>query len=396
MGLPPPIKPFTGFLSSFKPENLQIMCIFREIVFYVLKPILIMGETMRQSLKIFTVFGIPIELHISFLFLMLIIYIIAFLNIIPGLNVLMAVLITLLFVTVVIHELGHSYVAQRYGVNIKSIVLLPIGGVSSMEEIPSDPGQEFRIAVAGPAVNFAIAAAGYAVVFALGSFMPKDVSSTIYYFSLLNLVLGAFNLLPAFPMDGGRVLRAYLAGKMSYVRATELAATVGKQLAIVMAIVGIFFNIFLILIGIFIYMGAEQEYRSILISTLLEGVLVQDIMTRKVKTLKPTDSIGETLDLMFQEKHMGYPVTDGKEILGIVTFHDISRIPENMKDSSVDSVMTKNLVLTRPGEQVFEALKKLNKHGIGRLPVVDNDELVGIISKTDVTRSLEILNLKLS
>lgn len=360
------------------------------------KSILIWVKIMRQSLKIFTVFGIPIKLHISFLFLMLIIYIFAFLNVVPGLNILMAVLITLLFVTVVIHELSHSYVAQRYGVTIKDIVLLPIGGVSSMEDIPSDPGQEFRIAVAGPAVNFAIAAAGYAVVFALGNFMPTDISSTIYYFSLLNLVLGAFNLLPAFPMDGGRVLRAYLAGRMSYVRATELAATVGKQLAILMAITGIFFNIFLILIGIFIYIGAEQEYRSILMSTLLEGVTVQDIMTRNVKTLKPTTSINETLDLMFREKHMGYPVTDEKQLLGIVTFHDLSKIPENMKNSPVDGIMTRKLVVSHPAEQVFESLKKLNKHGIGRLPVVDNDELVGIVSKTDVMRSLEILNLKLS
>ena len=127
---------------------------------------------MRYSLKIFTVFGIPVELHISFLLLMLIIYIVAFLNLIPGLNLLIAVLITLLFVTVIIHELSHSYVAQKYGVTITSIVLLPIGGVSTMEEIPSDPGQELRISVAGPAVNFLIAFVGYAVVTVNRFFYP--------------------------------------------------------------------------------------------------------------------------------------------------------------------------------------------------------------------------------
>ncbi len=361
------------------------------------KQIIIQGGDVKYSLKIFTVFGIPVELHISFLLLMLIIYIIAFLNIIPGLNLLIAVLITLLFVTVIIHELSHSYVAQKYGVTITSIVLLPIGGISTMEEIPSDPRQELRISVAGPAVNFVIAIIGYAIVLSAGSFIPKDLTDIIYYFSLLNLVLGAFNLLPAFPMDGGRVLRAYLAGKMNYVKATRVAATVGKQLAFVMAILGILIlNVFLILIAVFIYIGAEQEYKSILISTLLEGVLVKDIMTKDVKTVSPETSVQETLNIILQKKHMGYPVKDNENLVGIVTFHDVSKVPEDLRSSSVKDIMTKELIVSSPTEEVVDALKKLSKNDIGRLPVVEDGKLVGIISKTDVMRSLEVLNLKLS
>lgn len=330
------------------------------------------------------------ELHFSFLLLMLAIYLVALFNLIPGVDVIIAILITLLFVTVVLHELTHSYVAQRYGVEIERIVLLPIGGVSAMKKLPKDPHQELRIAIAGPLINLVLAGVLYPVFLLIGSSISPSLNFLLYNFILLNLLLGAFNLLPAFPMDGGRVLRAYLTEKMNFIRATETAASIGKQLAIVMAIVGIFFSPFLILIAIFVYLGADQESKMVLINTLLEGINVRDIMTSEVKTVSPTDTVADVLKIMFQHKHMGYPVYKDGDLLGIITFHDLSRVPEEEKDLPVEQFMTRDLLVTSPDEDVSTILERLNMNNVGRLPVLEDGKLVGIISKTDIMKALEI------
>lgn len=345
---------------------------------------------MKYSLKIFSIFGIPVELHFSFLLLMLAIYVVALFGLIPGIDVIIAILITLLFITVVLHELTHSYVAKSYGVEIERIVLLPIGGISAMKNLPKDPHQELRIAIAGPLINLVLAAVFYPVYLFYGSFLPDSINFLLYNFVLLNLLLGAFNMLPAFPMDGGRVLRAFLAERMNFVRATELAASIGKQLAIIMAIIGIFFNPFLILIGIFVYLGADQESRMVMINTLLEGIYVKDIMTTEVKTVKTTETVSDVLKLMFKHRHMGYPVYQDGNLHGIVTFHDLSDIPQEQRNSPVENFMTSDLVVTSPEEEVSTTLEKLNMNNVGRLPVLQNGRLVGIISKTDVIKALEI------
>lgn len=345
---------------------------------------------MKYSLKIFTVFGIPVELHFSFLLLMLAIYLVAILNLIPGVDVIVAILITLLFAAVVLHELTHSYVALGYGVEIERIVLLPIGGVSAMKEMPKDPHQEVMIAVAGPLVNLVLAAVLYPVFLIFGDSLSPGLNFLLYYFILMNLLLGAFNLLPAFPMDGGRVLRAYLAERMSFVKATEMAASIGKTLAVIMAIIGIFFNPFLILIAIFVYLGADQESKMVLLSTLLEGINVKDIMTGEVKTVRSTDTVEEVLKVMFQRRHMGYPVYDDGKLLGIITFHDLSPVPEEKKNLPVEQFMTRDVLVTSPDEDVATVLEKLNLNNVGRLPVIEEDKLVGIISKTDIMKALEI------
>jgi Zn-dependent protease/predicted transcriptional regulator len=350
---------------------------------------------MKYSLKIFSILGIPVELHISFIVLIGSIYALAILNLIPGVNLQAALLITLLFVTVVLHELGHSYLAQKYGIRIERIVLLPIGGVSAMEELPKEPGQELRISLAGPVVNFVIAFICYLILLLLkGSY--TGVSSFLSYFILLNLILGGFNLLPAYPMDGGRVLRAFLAERMSYIRATELAAGIGKYLAIIMAIVGIlvFQNVFLVLIALFIYIGAEQEYQAIMISNYLGEILVENIMSHEVKIVKPDNHVKDVLQTMYRERHMGYPVMDQDKIVGIVTFDDLSRLKKKDLETPIKNFMTKELIFTSPHEQVTNALEKLNQHRIGRLPVTENGQLVGIISRTDIMRALEIRKLK--
>lgn len=345
---------------------------------------------MKYSLRIFTIFGIPVELHISFLLLMLFIYLVAILNVLPSVNLLTSILITLLFVTVILHELSHSYVAQHYGIKIERIILLPIGGLSAMEEIPREPAQELKIALAGPLVNFLIAGIVFILLIIIGSLLSRDIYDLIFLFILMNLVLGIFNLLPAYPMDGGRVLRAFLAKRMNYIRATELAATIGKQLAIIMAVFGIFLNPFLVLVAIFIYMGAEQEYRTVLMSHFLSGVRVEEIMSSPVKTVNPQDTVQSVMQTMFREKHMGYPVVEDGQLVGIVTFHDISQIPEKYYEKPVSSFMKKEVQVASPEDEVILILEKLNRFGIGRMPVVESGRLRGIVSRTDILRVLEM------
>jgi Zn-dependent protease/predicted transcriptional regulator len=335
------------------------------------------------SVKIFSVYGIPIELDFSFLLLMLFIYLLAYLGFL-SLN--LAVLITLVFVTVVIHELAHSYVALRFGVNIKSILLLPIGGVSRMEEIPRIPRQEFLISIAGPLTNIVIALiTGVPLLLGLGGAAAGFAGD----FLAVNLLLAIFNLIPAFPMDGGRILRAILAERLSYIRATRIASNLGKIIAVIMAVTGLFYNFFLILIGFFIYIGAEQEYQATLISSLLDGIMVEDIMTEDPVTLRPDMTVKDALDVMFREKHMGYPVTEDGELRGIVTFHDIS---DARRDLRVGDVMIGDVVTVRDDDEVTAALEKMNRLQLGRLPVMRDGELIGIISRTDIVRTLNLMN----
>ncbi len=198
---------------------------------------------MKYSFKIFSIFGIPVELHISFLALMLLIYIIALFNLIPSVNILTAVLITLIFATVVIHELSHSYIAKRYGIKIQRIVSASNWWESlKWKKYPKNPAEELRIALAGPVANLIIAVITFTIIIIFGTLLSTVLSGALYYFTVVNLLLGLFNLLPAFPMDGGRILRAFLAERMNFVKATKLAATIGKQFAIIMAIIGVFFN----------------------------------------------------------------------------------------------------------------------------------------------------------
>ncbi len=148
------------------------------------------------------------------------------------------------------------------------------------------------------------------------------------------------------------------------------------------------------MIALFIYIGADAEYKEIMISTLLEGIKVKEIMTSNVRTVLPETSVEETMEIMFQYKHMGYPVTDGQNLLGIITFNDVSRAKKGDENKPVTEFMTSDLVVTSPEEPLNDALAKLSQAKVGRLPVVENDQLVGIISRTDIMRAMEILKLK--
>ena len=262
---------------------------------------------MKLSFKIGSAWGIPIELHLTFILL-----IVAALGLSIYYNQIYTfILIVFLFVFVLFHELAHSIVARRHNIKVREIVLYPIGGVSEIEEIPENPSIEWRMAVAGPATSLVLGAVLVAINFLLPFKIPT-FSASAYILSTgnllldlgyLNLLLGAFNLIPAFPMDGGRVFRALLAERMKFTDATKYASYIGRIFGIILIAVGFFFNFFYILIGIFIYIGASEEAEQTIISTTLANVRVKDVMQSEVGAVRPDQTIAEAFEIMFKARY---------------------------------------------------------------------------------------------
>lgn len=361
---------------------------------------------MKTSIQIGKIIGIPIKLHITFLLILPVFaWIFAssgaefngFGDVQPELlrySLGMAASV-LLFTCVLLHELGHSYVAKKHGSEINSITLFLFGGVSSMEDIPRDPKTELKMAVAGPAVSLIIGLALISIHEILRQeslFQDLPYMRLVWLIGYINIVLCIFNLIPAFPMDGGRVLRAWLAGRMSYIKATQAAAGIGKMFAIFMGIFGFYYSIWLTLIAFFIYIGASEEEKSTQVSVILEGVKVKDLMSKEVKTVNPETTVEELVDMMFRYKHMGYPVADGPDVKGIVTFTDVQKVPkEDRKNVLVSQIMTEELITAREDDEATTVLKLLTKNSIGRIIVKSDEKMTGIVSRTDVLRAVQLL-----
>lgn len=362
---------------------------------------------MNTSIQLGKIMGIPIKLHITFL-LILPVFGWIFANSAPrfGFNdveplslryALGMATALLLFTCVLLHELGHSYVAKKHGTNIQSITLFLFGGVASMEEIPRDPKIEFKMALAGPSVSLLI---GSILIIVYELFKTGGpYLRLVWLLGYINIILFIFNLIPAFPMDGGRVLRAWLAGRMSYIRATRTAAGIGKMFAIFMGIFGFLSamqgggGLWFILIAFFIYIGASEEEKSTEISVILEGVKIKDIMSKEVKTVTSGMSVEELVDIMFKFKHMGYPVVDDTEVKGIVTFTDVQKVPKEERNNvTLSQIMTKKLISLHEDDDAVSALKLMTINDIGRIIIINRDKkMVGIVTRTDLLRSVQLL-----
>jgi Zn-dependent protease/CBS domain-containing protein len=293
-----------------------------------------------------------------------------------------------LFGCVTLHELGHSLLAMRYGIKIESITLYLFGGVSAIE-IPKNPRIELRVALIGPLMSIALG-----IIFLIPSFFITEQVPSLFVklFAYINLVLGGFNLIPAFPMDGGRVLRAVLARNRSYLQATRMAVQIGKTLAVFMFLIGLFYNLFLIIIAFFIYIAASEEGRQTSVSETLSGIKVKDIMTTDVSTVSPEMKISSLIDLMFERKHMGYPVVDSGRLVGIVTFADARQVPVDRRDEiMVGNIMKRDLVVATPNEDASDIIMKISQKNVGRIPIVDGESLVGIITRNDLTNAITLL-----
>jgi len=360
---------------------------------------------MITSFQIGKIMGIPIKLHITFLLIIPVMgYIFANNDSVAGFRDVEPVILRyilgisvaiLLFVCVLLHELGHSIVAKKHGTNIQGITLFLFGGVSSLEEIPRNPKVEFKMALAGPSVSLLIGS----ILIIVYELIKTDLSPAnpflrlLWLIAYINIVLFIFNLIPAFPMDGGRVLRAVLAGKMSYKKATSTAANVGKMFAIFMGIVGLIIpgGLWYILIAFFIYIGATEEDKSTKISITLEGLKIRDIMTRDIKTVPSGMTVEELVDFMFRFKHMGYPVVEGNELIGIVTFTDVQHIPvEERKNVPLSAIMTKEIINLKEDDDAVKALKVMTMNNIGRIIILNEKKMTGIVSRTDILRSVQL------
>jgi Zn-dependent protease len=349
---------------------------------------------MKYSFKIGAIWGIPIELHITFVLLMAAVFILSY----PELYLFYLVLF--LFVFVVLHELAHSVVARHYSIKVRKIVLYPIGGVSEIEEIPEKPSIEWRMAIAGPLTSFAIGA----VLLALNQILEVEVSPTSISPSLttagsltldlaiLNLILGAFNLIPAFPMDGGRVFRALLAERMKFSDATKYAAFIGKLFGILMVMAGIFYDFWLIIIGVFIYIGASEETEQTIVSTTMARVRVKDVMYQEVASVKPETTLSEALEVMFKARYHDVLIEKDGVLQGVVTWNEVMKIkPEQRSALKVEQLRIKQISVFSD-ESVLEAYKVMNREKIDLVPVVDREapaKVVGVLTSEGVAYAYE-------
>jgi len=353
---------------------------------------------MKYSFKIGSAWGIPIELHITFILLMAAVFLLSYPFTIPDLYFFF--LILFLFVFVVFHELAHSVVARHYHIKVRKIVLYPIGGVSEIEEIPENPRIEWRMAIAGPLTSFVIGGVLLALsqiisVAATGaptSFSLTSTGNLILDLAALNLILGAFNLIPAFPMDGGRVFRALLAERLKFSDATKYAAFIGRLFGIVMVMVGIFFNLWLIIIGIFIYIGATEEAEQTIVSTTLARVRVKDVMHPEVATVTPETTLTDALETMFKARYHDALVEKEGALLGVVTWNEIMKIKPEQRSTMHVEALERKQVSVFEDESILEAYKTMTREKIDLLPVADRTaptKVIGVITSEGIAYAYE-------
>lgn len=300
-------------------------------------------------------------------------------------------MVVMVFGFIVLHELGHAVMAQRFGVSTLDITLLPIGGVARIQKIPEDPRQELLIALAGPAVNVILAAI-FALAICLTDgwralFVIPSLKLPILNFALLiNTSMAVFNLLPALPMDGGRVLRAVLATRMSYLRATEIAATVGQAFAIALGVLGIYGNGMLIFIALFVYFGAQQEAFVTKWHAALNHVGVREAMRSHFTTLTAGAPISSAIHDLIADGQHDFPVVDDQNRLCGILYRDdlLNAWSQNEKDEPVSKFMEsvgKTVSCDDTLEKAFEAMNELDR---SVLPVVRHDRIVGLISLENI------------
>ncbi|HVP96287.1 CBS domain-containing protein [Methanoregula sp.] len=374
---------------------------------------------MDGSLRIGRLFGIPILLHYTFL---LIIPLFAFiigsqidatvdmLQQIFGIAIdkslitagflpwILGTVVALgLFFGVLVHELAHSLVARSKGIKMQSITLLMFGGVAQMDEGIPEPRTELPMALAGPLMSLIFGLFCCGLVYVTPEMTPDPALQGVLvflfgYLGVLNVILFAFNLIPAFPMDGGRVLRAVLATRMPLDRATRIAANVGKAFAVIFGIIGLyFFSPFLILIALFVYIGASLESTAVQYNVLLRDVTVGEMMSSPVITVPSNMPLTKVVEMMYTSKHLGFPVTERDTLVGMLTLADVNRTsPIDREAMQVKDVMTRDVITLPPTGSVIDALRLMSTRNIGRIPIVHEDRIVGIVTRTDILKVTEL------
>ena len=357
---------------------------------------------MKWSWRIGRVFGVDLYMHATFLLLLAYVAFLFYkqrgllLDVLQGLA-----FITLLFSIVVLHELGHVLTARRFGIATRDITLLPIGGVARLERMPREPYQELLVALAGPAVNVVLAAGLFALILvaqpaALASGAGPDLlsvkGSLLMKLLVVNISLVVFNMIPAFPMDGGRVLRALLAMSMDYVRATQIAASIGQALALLLGFFGLMSGQpLLAFIALFVWMGAAQEASMVQMQAALGGIPVQQVMITSYDTLAPTDPLERAIDRIMSGFQQDFPVVQGDQIVGVLTRSDLLKaLAQQGRSGLVQDVMQRDFQTAAPGEMLERALARLKECDCQSMPVTDRGKLVGLMCSENVGEFLMI------
>ena len=342
---------------------------------------------MKWSWKLGRFAGIDVYVHATFL---LIIGWVALEHWIQGRS-LAAVLsgivfILALFGCILLHEYGHALTARRYGIRTRDITLLPIGGLARLERMPDDPRQELWVALAGPAVNLVIAILLWAWLRLTIGFEPVQQLGVVrgaflYRLMIVNVFLVLFNMLPAFPMDGGRVVRGLLAIRMVYTRATDIAAVIGQGMAILFGFLGLFVSPFLLFIALFVWMGAAQESGLVQVRSAFSGIPVARAMITNFETLSGHHTLGHAVDRILAGSQQDFPVLEGERLVGVLTRTDLlAELGRQGREAKVEDVMKREFQVVDSSEMLEVAVVRLHDCRCRTLPVLHGGELVGLVT----------------
>jgi Zn-dependent protease len=351
---------------------------------------------MKWSIKLGRYAGIDVYLHVTFLLLLAFIGAAGAMSGRPAAAVEGVLFFVAVFGCVLLHEFGHSLMARRFGISTRDITLLPIGGVARLERMPDRPAHELWIALAGPAVNVGIAAVlglwllvrGTAVA---GASLDLTEGPFALRLLLVNATLVLFNMIPAFPMDGGRVLRSLLALRMDYARATQIAASLGQGIALIFALVGLLGllggkgNPLLLFIALFVWIGASQEAGLAQFRSSVGGARVRDAMLTSYFSLGPGESLGRAVELVMAGSQQDFPVVEGNRVVGILTRQRLlAELAEHGKAWPVGAAMERQFPVLQAEEVLDPALLSEQGRANGIVPVLENGEMIGLLTWDNV------------
>lgn len=362
---------------------------------------------MGSSFKLFTIRGIDVKIHITFPLIL----------IWAGLQygsrtgslesaAFGVIGFALLFVLVTLHELGHSFAAQYFGVSVRQIVLSPLGGVAQLAEIPEKPIQEFIVAIAGPAVNVVIAilmgviALGSSLnignpILALSGLGGLSINSLFGFVFIYNIVLAVFNLIPAFPLDGGRIFRSLLAMRLEYSRATAIAAIVGQVVAVLLGLFGLINGaLFTIFIAVFIFMAARQEARLVKVRSLLRGVKVRQVFSSSVYVLHPESTVQQATNMMILGGQRNFAVVQGENLVGFLPHGTlITAMRTAAPHTYIANVMRRDVEPVALNDDLFEVRRRMEAAQIEALPVAEVGRFLGIIDRRQIANARHVMRV---
>jgi Zn-dependent protease len=352
---------------------------------------------MKWSIKIGKFVGIDVYMHLTFL---LLVGWVALVHWQRGQSVGAAlagvVFILAIFMCVVLHEFGHALMARRYGIATRDIILLPIGGVARLEKMPTQPIQELWVALAGPAVNVVIAVALFVWLQATASWEPLQhltvtTGPLLERLMAVNLFMIAFNMIPAFPMDGGRVLRAALATRLAYGRATRIAASAGRTIAVLFGLMGLFYSPFLLFIAVFVWLGATQEAALTRMKTAVGGIPVHQVMISEFKTLSADDSLQRAVGFTLAGTQKDFPVVSDGILEGVLRQADLlEALSRSDAREAVVSIIRKDAVSVESTETMDTVITKLNECRCDLLPVTREGKLVGVVTTDNLNALMRL------